>query len=207
MLLLVPATLAMVAALLCGGSLRYLATLQLRGKAFILSSFAVQAAFYLSPLRHLPLMAQWGSVIYAFAIGLALIGALHNRHLGLAVQIAALGVAFNAAVILANGGHMPVNAAALRVVEGPRKVGEVANRHLYNNTRPADASARLVFLSDIIPVVVPGGPGNVYSVGDMLLSAGLSVLVFRTVRPPRKHSPQTGAPVTTARQEPATDVA
>jgi hypothetical protein len=183
MLLLVPVTLAMVAALLCGGSLRHLAALQLRGKGFFLGSFAVQATFFLSPLRHLPIMARWGSTIYALAFGLALVGVLWNRHLGLAVQLAALGVALNAAVILANGGHMPVNAAALRVIEGPRKVSEVANRHLYNNTRPADSSARLVFLSDIFPVMIPGGRGNVYSIGDMLLSAGLSVLVFRTVRP------------------------
>src|SRR5262245_1183540 len=100
MLLLVPVTLAIVVALLCGGSLRHLATLQLRGKAYILGSFAVQLAFYLSPLRHLPMISQWGSAIYALSIGLALVGALQNRHLGLAVQIAALGVALNASVIL-----------------------------------------------------------------------------------------------------------
>jgi len=181
-LLLIPAVLALLAALARGGSLRYLAELPVRGSALIAASFAIQVLLYLPPLRDSALAGRWGGAIYLAALALALVGALRNRRLGGAVRLATLGLALNATVIACNGGYMPVNAAAMRAVRGDGAVRVIADTRLYGNTRLAGASTRLAALSDVIPVRLPGGAGNVYSVGDVLLAAGVALLVYRTTR-------------------------
>ncbi len=93
--------------------------------------------------------------------------------------MATLGLALNATVIAANGGSMPVNAQAMRTVQGVSKVRDIADTGHYNNTRLAGSGARLTPLSDIIPVRIPGGHGNVYSIGDALLALGIAMLAYR----------------------------
>lgn len=184
MLLLIPALIAIAVALLQGGSLRHLATLPVRAGWLIMASFAIQLLLYTSALRSSALVLQWNSVIYIGAISLSLIGALRNWRLGLGVRIATVGILLNMTVIVFNGGHMPVNAAAMRTVEGAAKVRAIASKSFYNNTRLADRSSRLVALSDVIPVRLPGGAGNVYSLGDMFLAAGVATLAYRSTRRP-----------------------
>lgn len=179
MLLLTPLILAIVVALLRGGSLSRLATLPIRGSAFIMASFAIQVLVYVPPIRDAAPVVQAGGAIYLVALALALIGALSNWRLGLAVRVATLGLALNAIVIAANGGSMPVNAQAMRSVQGAATVSEIADARHYNNTRLAGRQARLAFLSDVIPVWLPGGRGNVYSIGDALLAAGIAMLAYR----------------------------
>jgi hypothetical protein len=199
-LLLIPALLALIVALARGGSLRYLAELPVRGSGFIVASFAIQVLLYLPPLRNSTLAAHWGGAIYVAAMALALFGALRNWRLGGAVRLATLGLALNATVIACNGGYMPVNAAAMRAVQGETEVRVIADTHLYGNTRLAGASTRLAALSDVIPVRLPGGTGNVYSVGDVLLAAGVALLVYRTTRGAFSNHQQTSSLDTTPLQ-------
>lgn len=182
MLLLVPVALALGIALSRGGSLRYLAALPVRSGWLIMASFALQFLLYTSALRYSAVVTHWNAVIYMAAISLALVGALRNWRLGPAVRLATLGVILNASVIAINGGHMPVNAAAMRTVQGEAKVRQIANQRLYGNTRLATSSSPLLMLSDVIPVPAPGGHGNVYSLGDMLLSAGVATLAYQATR-------------------------
>jgi Family of unknown function (DUF5317) len=184
MLLPVPALLALTAALLRGGSLRHLAALRFRGGTFIFTSLAVQLLLYMPFLRTSAPVLRWGGFIYIVALGLALAGALRNWSLGAPVRMATLGLAFNAIVITANGGSMPVNVAAMRAVHRDAKAHDVASQQLYSNTRPAGASTRLGVLSDVIPIASPGGWGNVYSIGDLLLAAGGAALVYSATRRP-----------------------
>lgn len=184
MLLLTPVLIALTIALLRGGSLRNLATLPLRGTAFFLAALAVQIVLYLPGIRTSALVHDYGAAFYVVSMGLALVGALRNWRLGVALRVAALGLALNTLVIALNGGYMPTNAAAMQAVQGTATVREIANPHLYGNTHFAGPSTRLTVFSDVIPVRVPGGPGNVYSVGDVLLAAGIAVLVYRATRRP-----------------------
>jgi hypothetical protein len=184
MLLVLPVFVAIVAALLRGGSLRHLALLPVRGSGFLLSSFAIQLLLYAPIVRTSPVSTRFGGIIYIVALGLVLIGALRNRHLGVAVRVATLGLALNALVIVLNDGHMPVNGAAMAVVRGPAEVQDIANQQLYGNTALAQASSRLVPLSDVLPLRLPGGGGNVYSIGDLLLTLGIVGTVYRGTRAP-----------------------
>lgn len=182
MLLLIPATLAGVVALLRGGSLRNLAELPLRAAFLILLAFSIQVVVYLPALRTSPFVLHLATPIYVLALALAVAGMLSNWHLGLAMRIATLGLLLNLGVILANGGHMPVSAAAMRAVQGTAKIRELQNPRVYGNTRIAGLSSRLTVFSDIIPVPMPHGRGNVYSLGDVLIASGISALVYRATR-------------------------
>jgi hypothetical protein len=182
MLLLIPAILACIVALLRGGSVRRLATLRVRGSTLILASLAIQLLIYTPALRHSPLVLGWAAPIYLVALTLALVGMLRNWHLGMSLRLASIGLILNLTVIILNGGHMPVNAASLRTIQGEAKVQELQDPHTYGNTRLAGPSSYLVVLSDIIPVPMPDGRGNVYSFGDMLIASGVALLVYRAVR-------------------------
>ena len=183
MLLLLPPLLAVVLATLRGGSPRALAALPLCGGGVLLAALAVQIGLYLPPVRASALVTHAGGALYVASLGLALVGALRNRGLGPAVWVATLGLALNALVIVANGGYMPVNAVALRAAQGAPRVRAVADVRLFNNTHLAGPTTRLTPLSDVIPVRLAGGVGNVYSVGDFLLTAGIAALVYGTTRP------------------------
>jgi hypothetical protein len=184
MLLPVPALLALAAALLRGGSLRHLAALPFRGGTFIFTSLAIQVLVYIPFVRTSPLVLHWGGLIYIVTLGLALAGVLRNWSLGTPVRLATLGLALNAIVIAANGGYMPVSVAALHAVQRDARAHEIASRQLYSNTQPDGASTRLGVLSDIIPIASPGGLGNVYSIGDLLIAAGGAALVYSATRRP-----------------------
>jgi hypothetical protein len=95
-----------------------------------------------------------------------------NRHLkGLAV--AALGGLSNFAAISANGGVMPASPSALRAA------GKVLDLTEFTNSGPM-AHPKLLFLGDVIPFPYPHALANVFSVGDILLVAGIVVVVHQT---------------------------
>ncbi len=106
-------------AVLRGGSPCALAALPLRSDSVLLAALAVRIALYLPPLRASALVAHAGGTLYIASLGLALVGTPRNRGLEPPVWVATLGLALNATVIVANGGYMPVDAAALRAVRTP----------------------------------------------------------------------------------------
>jgi uncharacterized protein DUF5317 len=184
MLLLLPLPVAIGAALLRGGSLSHLATLRVRGSGLIVASFAIQLLLYLPTVRASDFVLQAAGPIYIGALMLALIGLSRNWHIGAGVRIALLGLALNLTAIALNGGRMPVNAAAMATVLGRDEVRAIADPHKYGNTQLAGPASRVLPLSDIIPVRLPGGSGNVYSIGDVILAAGVAALAYSATRRP-----------------------
>lgn len=184
MLLIVPVLLGIALALLQGGSLRHLSTLRFRGAGLIVASLVIQVVIYIPVLRDSALVRHGGAAIYIGAIALVFVGVARNWHLGWGVRVALAGLAMNAAVIVANGGHMPVNAAAMRSVQGDARVQAIAAHDHFTNTQLANRSSRLLVLSDILPVSLPGGHGNVYSFGDVLIACGATVLAYGAARRP-----------------------
>jgi len=184
MLLVLPVLVAVFIALLRGGSLSNLATLPLRGGSFLLGSLAVQLLLYAPGIRDSSLVMHYTGEIYIGALGLVTIGALRNWHLGQAMRIAILGLALNVSVIALNGGHMPVNAAAMAAVKGQAKVQQIAKHDEYNNTDLSSSSSKLTVLGDVIPVRFARGYGNVFSLCDMLLTGGAAAAAYGAVRRP-----------------------
>jgi Family of unknown function (DUF5317) len=163
-LLVVAALLILATVLACGGDLVALADVRLRSAWLVGAALAAQV-FVVSlfpgslDALHRPLhLASYG-----------MLGAFlwRNRRLPGMVVVAAGGVA-NAAAIVANGGVMPATSSALASAGMPaEKVGEFANS-------AAVDGAALSWLGDVFAVPASWPLSNVFSIGDLLIAAGLA---------------------------------
>jgi hypothetical protein len=80
--------------------------------------------------------------------------------------LTALGAALNLLAITANGGVMPASPAALA------RAGLADDPGFQNSTVLADP--RLAFLGDVFAVPASWPLSNVFSIGDVLIAAGLA---------------------------------
>ncbi len=123
-----------------------------------------------------------GSVALVFSYGFLFLFLVKNRHLRLPILALGLGSFLNFAVIAVNNFHMPVSthAAAFLSSQGYFSLltGEIPMYAL------ADGTTRLGFLGDIIWFPIPLFRGFA-SVGDILMTAGLIVLILRIMAPTR----------------------
>lgn len=85
------------------------------------------------------------------------------------------GPFFNALVIFANRGHMPVSSEALHRVGLESYIPRLQQQYDAVHTLMTD-STRLWFLADIIPVQVLGYT-NVISLGDVYLMVGIALTI------------------------------
>jgi hypothetical protein len=170
-MILIAAALACVASVpLSGGRLGRLLDLQLRWGWAALSALALQiiittlapgGATGLHELLHIASYALAGACIIA------------NRRIA-GLPILALGAALNSLAIIANAGIMPASARAMRLA------GLAPSDHFANSA--SVAHPRLLALGDVIPIPGPWPLGNVISIGDILIIAGLLTVLHRASR-------------------------
>lgn len=187
MLLIPPVLLGIAIALMRGGSLNNLATARFRGMGAVMASFLIQLVVYVPPMDDTALVKQHGGAIYVVVLALMLIGVSRNWHLGLSARVILVGLILNMAVVVANGGHMPVNAAALRSTQGEALV-QAIGAHKYAGRALADHASLFLPLSDIIPVSIPFFPGMVCSLGDLFLTVGGATLAYGATRRPNRRA-------------------
>jgi hypothetical protein len=116
-----------------------------------------------------------GPLAKTLVVGLVGYGLWQNRHLR-GLWLVGLGLASNALVIFANGGHMPVDPAALEQAGLEALAPRLQARYDAVHTL-MDESTRLGFLADIIPVRLLGYT-NVISPGDVCLMLGIALTVL-----------------------------
>ncbi|HLI59674.1 MAG TPA: DUF5317 domain-containing protein [Solirubrobacteraceae bacterium] len=168
MVLIALALLCVATVPLTGGSLARLAEVRPRGLWVPLLALAVQVVItVVAPTGSMALHRGLHIATYAL-IGVFLWA---NRRLA-GMRLLALGVACNAAAIVANLGVMPASPAAERLARLTLRAG-------FDNSAPV-AHAHLAWLGDIIPW--PGPLPNVLSVGDLLIFAGMLGLLHRSCR-------------------------
>jgi hypothetical protein len=194
MLIILPVLLGIALALARGGSLRNLAMLRFRGVGAIMASFLIQLVTYVPPMRDTALVRQHGEAIYIGVLALMLLGVARNWRLGLSARLIFLGLTINTVVVVANGGHMPVNAAALRAAEGPAVVRVIAAHQKYPSRMLADRSSVLLPFSDILPISLPVGFGFVGSLGDLFIAFGGATLADSAARRPGRGDADTSEP-------------
>lgn len=95
-------------------------------------------------------------------------------------SLAALGVAANLVVVVANGGLMPQSPEARLAVRGRPLVTEGAPVQL-RNVAPAGPDTRLVWLGDVIPQPTWLPAANVVSAGDLLMTIALAWWSYSTL--------------------------
>lgn len=179
MILLVALAMAMVLALVMGGSLRRLPHLGLRcGWVMVIAFLAQLYAIYFPADRGSAQFAIAGAILTGSYVTL-LYAVWRNGHL-LGMQLVGLGLLLNLVVIGANGGYMPISPDAL-VQAGLQKLSP----GLELGVRVAQTKdvlllreeTRLWFLSDIFVLAAPGPLRSIFSLGDVAIAAGAFVLV------------------------------
>ena len=169
-LIVVTVVLGVVSGLLRDGSLRNVTGWSIRAGGLAVAAAVAQAIHAFAPA---PAVAVTTTVISQAAL-LAFLWC--NRYVAGAFLIAA-GSTANAAVIVANGA-MPVSREAILAVA--RHPYEVMGRHRL--LEPGDA---LPWLADVIGLPVLR---TVVSVGDVLLAAGVGLLVSALLQPPPRRA-------------------
>jgi hypothetical protein len=96
-----------------------------------------------------------------------------NRRLP-GILLLAAGAIANTAAIAANAGIMPASITAQRVAGLATGTGFQNSAHLVH--------PHLLWLGDIIPIPGPWPLGNVLSIGDLVIYAGMLVLLHTTCR-------------------------
>lgn len=169
---------AMALAVVRGGRLSNLGDIQLRMWWLLPLGFLLQIA-----AAWIPASASWADTAGNFLILISfvplLILVILNRSRP-GMWLAGVGVLMNFAVIVLNSG-MPVLAGAAEVASG-FSGSELSLADTYKHTM-LDASTRLPFLGDVIPIRL-FNQGQVVSLGDVFLAVGLARFLESELRRP-----------------------
>ena len=176
-----PALLGTVLALALGGSLAGWGRQPLRWWPLALGALVTELALARVPTDRQPWVADWGHWLWVGTLGAVLLVVCRNAVAARAGRaawlLAGLGVALNLSVVLANGGYMPVDQAAL---DASGQTAELAVRPRYRRDVPIALDTRLPWLADVIgePDWLPRR--GVLSIGDLVLMAGVGWWTFAT---------------------------
>jgi hypothetical protein len=177
--------LGLAAGLLLGGSVQNLVRRRLRWPLVVVGAFLVRELLVRSPL------GDSGAAPAIFAVSLAVLIAWtiwHHAELP-GIWLIAGGMSLNLAVVLANGGRMPVVPAASHL--GPPQLREQGVWAQYALIRP---DTRLSWLGDwiFLPQPLYRLLPQAYSPGDMVAVLGF-ILVLGLATRPRRSPPARGA--------------
>lgn len=180
---------SLAAAALAGGKLSRLADVRLRHGWWLFVALAVQVGVTSVVARSHPTLGAFAHIAtYAVAAGVV----VANRRLPGMVLIG-VGAAANAVAITVNGGTLPASASALA------RAGLALHPSGFANSA-ALSHPRLSWLGDNYAVPPPVPFHNVFSLGDVLVVLGVTVLVVRVTTRSTARGP--GEPATCQQQVP-----
>lgn len=157
--------------LILGGRPGALAELQFRWIPVVLAGLLVQLVLFWGPVSDR--VGALGPWLYVGSTALVFAAVLRNVRLpGLA--IVAVGAASNLAAIVANGGYMPANAAAVASLGGEAS-------STYSNSAVI-VNPALEPLTDMFALPRWLLFTNVFSVGDVLIAVGVAAVVALAMR-------------------------
>jgi hypothetical protein len=167
---------ALTVAVLRGGRLSNLADIRLKLGWLLPLSFALQLGTRLLPPEPWADNVGVGMVLVSYGPLVGLVFANRDRK---GMWLAGIGVLLNFTVIVLNGG-MPVLTEAALVASGYSPTPQIADsyKHIV-----LDASSRMPFLADVIPVRIVR-QGTVLSLGDVFLAVGLARFLEAELRRP-----------------------
>lgn len=179
MLLLIAAVVGTLGGLWHGGALRHFARITFRWPLLFLAGLALRAVAFSPPV---PTGAA-AIVLYVAALVCLCGGIVVNRRI-VGIELVLIGLLLNAAVILANGGAMPITADALRLVGQYDFALQLAAEGPIGHVRLATPETQLRALGDIIPLSPLPWLRAVVSLGDLFIAAGMLIIFyFGTLRP------------------------
>ena len=166
MFILYAIPLGLLIGLLRGGRLGNLADLRFEWGWLVIAGLAAQVALFSEPVGRL--VGGAAPILYVASTALVLAAVLRNRRLP-GLKLVALGAISNLVAIVANGGYMPADPGALALA-GMDPATEYSNSIVTN--RPVLAPLTDIFgMPDWMPFA------NVFSIGDVLIGAGIVVAI------------------------------
>jgi hypothetical protein len=166
---------------LLGGRLDRLADLRLRWASLAVLGLLIQVALFVDPVSEA--VGDAAPAIYVASTAAVLVAVLRDvRVPGMAVV--ALGAASNLAAIVANGGYMPADPAALAAVV------ELSPGYS-NSVVVADPALRPLTDLYALPPAFPFA--NVFSVGDVGIGVGIALVIVFAMRSRRTGQRGSGA--------------
>jgi Family of unknown function (DUF5317) len=161
----------LLAGRLMGGSLANLGTLRIAWAPLALLGLLTQVVLFFGPVAER--IGDLGMPVYLGSTALVLAVVLRNLRVPGLVFVAA-GALSNLVAIMANGGYMPASAAAMAFLGKDVNPG-------YSNSAVVESPV-LAPLTDIF-ALPPSMPfANVFSIGDVLISIGVAVVVASAMR-------------------------
>jgi hypothetical protein len=160
-----------IAGLVIGGRAGGLADLRLRWVPVFLGGLLVQVVLFSGPVANR--IGELGPMLYVGSTAVVFAAVLRNVRIP-GLPVVAIGAAANLAAITANNGYMPASPGALAAI-GYALGAEYSNSAVV--ARPA-----LEPLTDIfaLPRCVPFF--NIFSVGDILIAAGVAIVIALAMR-------------------------
>jgi hypothetical protein len=156
---------------LAGGRLSAIADLRFRWAPLVIAGFLAQVVLFSDAVAER--VGDLGPALYVGSTVLVVVAVLRNAAVP-GMPLVALGAASNLAAIVANGGFMPASPAAMAAL------GKDAPT-IYSNSAVV-AQPALAPLTDIfaLPPWLPFS--NIFSVGDVILAAGVLVVIATAMR-------------------------
>jgi hypothetical protein len=187
-LLVAGAVLGLVAGLLTGGSFNNLLSRRLRWPLVVITAFAVKELEHHSPLG----TSAAGPAVFVLSLVVLIAWTVWHRDELPGIWLVAVGMSMNVVTTLANGGHMPVVAAAAYL--GPPQLLRDGVWAEYALMGP---DTRLGWLGDwvLLPSPLSRLFPQAYSPGDLVSMVGITIVLFLATRP--RHSPRPQGAITT----------
>ena len=200
MFMLYSVAIGLVLGLLLGGRIGRLADIHFEWLWVAILALMVQMVLFMEPFW--TTLGGFGPPIYVASTATVLVVVLRNLRALPGLALVAVGTVSNLAAIIANGGYMPVTAEALGIAE------PTVTKYGGNSVLTADPM--LAPLVDRFPLPEWLPFWNVFSVGDVLISAGIVVVMVIAMRrkqdPAASGGPTGSAAMMTRRGEPTSDV-
>ncbi|MDI6894306.1 MAG: DUF5317 domain-containing protein [Bacillota bacterium] len=158
-----------------GGRIRNLARADFRRLEWVLVAGLIHVGLQVAGGRGWIAPAWWTGLLNVLGYFLAMFALASNLRLP-GMRLVGVGLLLNLAVIAANGGRMPVSAAALQAVGLGRLVPALASGDVPTHTLMGDHT-RLAFLGDVFRLPPPYWRPCAFSLGDAVLAVGAFLLI------------------------------
>jgi hypothetical protein len=181
MILILAVAVGVIASLICYRSRAFsrIAAIPVRSAWLVLLAVLLQVPLLRAPAGPTQRLA-WQQALFLASYLLLLVFVWHNRRLA-GIQLAGLGVICNLVVILTNGGFMPITPDTLVQINPGTTLEQWPLGLHYGHSKDvilSQTETRLWALADILVLPPPFPWPTAFSLGDLLIAAGVVVLLL-----------------------------
>lgn len=168
------------------GTLSNLTQISLKRIELLILACIIQGGLIFFGSRKVQFILDYSSYALIFSYMVLMLAVWYNKQLK-GMNIITLGIIFNFAVIVANGGHMPVLLSSLYRV-GLDDFALTLKEGSYVTHTLITEKTLCAFLADVIPLPPPFPDPSVVSVGDFLMFFGVFSLIQNAMLEKKQNS-------------------